>query len=252
MQNPDLEDLGNSMKSWGYIEIMKQNQECMRGNQKERVTGKFLRCVVVGLTILTLCLIAQSAKAIPITEISIPMGSAKYNIADHSFVISTYTEVVVFYEGFNMEKYEDSMFALDTKGLDWEVSPDNRTIKYDAHGGAGKINLLDVSDMFNPITLLAGELHGLQMTIVDPIMGVFEGTGNFAVLGGSLASDFGDNGGLATIGITFNVPFDFSDSFTAMANTTLHPKASIPDVTTLVLLGSAMLIGSLFGRKKAF
>jgi len=73
----------------------------------------------------------------------------------------------------------------------------------------------------------------------------------FSIEAGSLAPNFGDNGGFATIGIVFQVPFDFNNSFAAMANTKIYPT-SIPDATTLVLLGNAMLIGSLFGRKKAF
>lgn len=77
--------------------------------------------------------------------------------------------------------------------------------------------------------------------------------GLFRLRGGNLASDFGNSGGLATIGLAFQVPINFNNSFgSAMATTTLTPIASIPDVTTLVLLGSAMLIGGVYGRKKVF
>lgn len=236
---------------------MKQNQECGAGNQKERVTGKFLRCVLVGLTILTLCLIAQSAKALPIKEIGIPMLGTKYNYEDHVFSISGLSDVTVFYEDSKTDYSANFTLTTkgSTKGLLWNMTSDGKHVTYSSsNSGTGRMSLVhdDGSNYGLGTLLLGGELQHLEMTIVDSTSGLYKGTGMFSVVAGTLASDFGENGGLATIGIAFKVPINFNNSFTAMANTKIYPIASIPDVTTLVLLGSAMLIGSLFGRKKAF
>jgi hypothetical protein len=220
----------------------------------ERVTFNFIRYVLIGLSVLIFNLIAivQSANAVPITKIVIPVLGTQYNIDTHQFLISgiSYGTTIFNESG---ENTLAGMFALDTGSLESTISSDGTMITYTANsGGMGRMSLEDNSIYPRP-SLLYGDLQYLRLEIIDSIAGTFGGTGIFSVEGGDLASDFGDNGGLATIGLAFQVPINFNNSFgSAMATTTLTPIASIPDVTTLVLLGSAMLIGSLFGRKKAF
>jgi len=137
--------------------------------------------------------------------------------------------------------------VLDTYGLDAVISDDYLTATYTGNGGTVEIRDASVDDY-----LLRGELQSLRLEIIDPDLGYFTGEGHFWVTGGSLKDDFGAVGGLATIGLSWNVPASFETPFAAMANTKLYPKASIPDATTLVLLGSAMIGVGVFGRKKAF
>lgn len=228
---------------------MKQNQECMRGNQKERVTGKFLRCVVVGLTILTLGLLAESVEALQITVIDVPMVGANYNNITKDFYISGRPSGLfqVIHDDGTMDSYNNIRFNIDTYGLDAVISDDYFTATYTGNGGTVEIRDASVDNY-----LLRGELRSLRLEIIDPDLGYFTGEGHFLVTSGSLMDDFGTVGGLATIGLSWNVPASFETPFAAMANTKLYPKASIPDATTLVLLASAMLIGGVFGRKKAF
>lgn len=237
----------NGMKSWRYIETMKQNQECGAGNQKR--TGKFLKCLLVGLSILTLGLLAESVEALQITVIDIPMVGANYNGTDFYISGRPSGTVQVIHDDGSMDSYNNIRFNLDTVDLDAVISDNYLTATYTGSGGT-----VEILDSDTKGYLLIADLKNLRLEIIDPNLGCFTGEGDFLVTGGTLNDVFGSVGGLATIGLSWKVPASFEMPFYAMANTKLYPEASasIPDVTTLVLLGSAMLIGSLFGRKKAF
>lgn len=216
------------------------------------MTGKFLRCVAVGVSILTLGLLAESVEAVPITVIDVPMVGANYNNITKDFYISGRPSgiVQVIYDDGTMDSYSNIRFDLDTYGLAAVISDDYLTATYTGYEGTVEIRDANVDDNGY---LLRGKLQSLRLEITDPDLGYFTGEGHFLVTGGSLMNDFGTEGGLATIGLSWNVPASFETPFAAMANTKLYPEASIPDATTLVLLGSAMLIGGgVFGRKKVF
>lgn len=162
---------------------MKQNQECGAGNQKR--TGKFLKCLLVGLSVLTFNLIAivQSANAVPITKIVIPVLGTQYNVDNHQFLISGISYgTTVFYE--SGENTFAGMFALDTGSLESTISPDGTMITYTANsGGRGRMSLEDNSSYPRP-SLLYGDLQYLRLEIIDSIAGTFGGTGTFSVKGG--------------------------------------------------------------------
>ena len=173
------------------------------------MTVKTPKRIMAGLLILASSLIAQSAKAVPITEIGIPMLGTTYDTSDHTFKISGLSDVQVFYDG-SPPVYYNANFILDTSGLDWMISDEGRTITYSAgNPGTGAIDLRDADAGFSP--LFTGSLTSLEMTIVDPVLGLFQGTGNFWVIDGTLADDFGNNGGLGTAGIAFRAPFNFNN-----------------------------------------
>lgn len=200
-------------------------------------------------TTLAICILAwaSSAMAVPITKISIPMVGANFNNNTKDFVISGLSNgLLVSYEDSTWNASSGSIF-LNTSGLDSQITNNNKTITYTMNGNSGKLDLLD--NNYSP--LLLGSLEYLQMTIIDPFEGSFVGSGSFLITGGSLASDFGTNGGLATIGIAFNVPLDFSSSFAAMANTTLYPEpVATPEPSTILLLGSGLLGLVGYNRKR--
>ena len=238
------------MKSIEYKKMMMKNKKSGQGSQK--MTGKILKCVVVGLSILTLGLLAESVEALPITVIDIPMVGANYNNITKDFYISGRPSgtVQVIHDNGTMDSYNNIRFDLDTYGLDAVISGDFLTATYTGSGGTVEIRDASVGpDDPDFGYLLRGELQSLRLEITDPDLGYFVGEGDFLVTGGSLMDEFGTAGGLATIGLSWNVPASFETPFAAMANTKLYP---IPDATTLLLLGSAMLIGGVFGRKKVF
>jgi hypothetical protein len=183
---------------------MKQNQEGMGGNQ--RVTGKkFLRCVLVGLSILTLGLLAESVEAVSITVIDVPMVGANYNNITKDFYISGRPSglVQVIHDDGTMDSYNNIRFDLDTYNLAAVISDDYLTAIYTGSGGTLEIRDASVSENGY---LLRGELQSLQLEITDPDLGYFTGEGHFLVTSGSLMDDFGTVGGLATIGLSWNVP----------------------------------------------
>jgi hypothetical protein len=221
---------------------------------------KIAKFVVVGFFVTAFSLIAQSAKALPIIdEINIPITSATFNSFTGDFTISgrPTSQVSFFYNDGrqpNPETFPSTtviIFDLSTIGLAHQISLDGSTIEYSSTGLFGDISLFDRTNLSS---ILEGELKSLTMTIIDPGLGAFEGSGSFDVTGGSLANDFGANGGLATIGISFTVPADFNNSFAALANTKLFPDpptASIPDASIMWLLGPAFIVLGVLGRRKS-
>jgi hypothetical protein len=71
----------------------------------------------------------------------------------------------------------------------------------------------------------------------------------FNVFGGTLDSDFGNQGGLVTIGLSFSVPSDFTRSFGGFATTQPFP-VQVPEPSTSILCGIVLLGLGVFSRKK--
>jgi len=92
--------------------MMKKNQECGVGNQKR--TGKFLKCLLVGLSVLTLGLLAESVEALQITVIDIPMVGANYNNMTEDFYISGRPSgtVKVIHDDVTTDSYNNIRFNL--------------------------------------------------------------------------------------------------------------------------------------------
>ena len=193
---------------------------------------------------------ASSAMATPITDMSIPMLGASYNHLTGDFTISGVTPSLVVTYGDSTSTTYYGNFVLGTTGLHSKITNNGKTITYTKDSSnTGQVDLLDASDGYS--ALLLGDLQFLEMTIIDPAMGLFEGLGHFSVTGGSLWPDFGSSGGLATIGISFNMPLDFNSPFAAMANTRLYPKAAAtPEPSTILLLGSGLLGLVGYNRKR--
>ncbi len=183
---------------------------------------------------------AQSTKAASITNIGIPITSATYNGSTGDFIISgrPSSDVIVTYEDNTTTSFDFTIFNLSTNGMSSTVSSDGSMIDY-IENSVGNITLLDGNAGFNQI--FTADLISLSMNIIDPRLGAFEGTGSFIVTGyPPLSTEFGTNGGIATIGISFTVPADFYNGFAALANTTLFPLY-VPEPTTMLLLGFGLV-----------
>ncbi len=135
------------------------------------------------------------------------------------------------------------------------MSPDGLTIDFSStNGGVGSIALRESLPNFVLEDRLLGQFKDLSMTVVDPALGLFDGSGNFRVTGGSLAADFGDNGGLVTIGLTFQVPANFNSGFIAVASTRLFPQvpnSGIPEPASLLTWIGLALAGAVGYRRRA-
>ena len=205
-------------------------------------------------TILTFGILAWagSAMAALITDISVPMLGATYNNLTGDFTISGVSPIVVVsYDDSTQGTYYGN-FLLGTSGLTSVITNQGKTITYTidpSTGNTGQLDLLDAASSYDP--LLLGCLESLEMTIIDPVLGLFTGLGVFSVVGGALAADFGANGGLATVGIAFNMPLDFFNPFAAMANTTLYPNNHpVPEPSTILLMGTGLLGLVGYNRKR--
>ena len=194
---------------------------------------------------------ASSAMAALITDISVPTMGVTYNASTRDFVVSGFSSTVgVRYEDLTQEAYFGS-FVLGTTNMNSVISNQGKTITYTMGNNGGQINLQKIEADYSYTPLLIGSLESLEMTVINPVLGLFEGLGCFSVTGGSLASDFGANGGLASVGISFNMPLDFYSSFAGIANTNLYPQAShVPEPSTILLLGSGLLGLVGYGRKR--
>lgn len=151
-------------------------------------------------------------------------------------------------------------FHLSTTGLDSILLSGGQKIDYSSSGGSGLLYL----GKFGSPSSLEGELLSFSMEIIDPLNGLFEGSGFFDVTGGSLASDFGASGGLASIGLSFRIPADFNSPFWSAVTTTLYSEetagvtadpsggggvAAVPESgSTTIVLGLGLLFLGLFSR----
>ncbi len=183
---------------------------------------------------------AQSTKAASITNIGIPITSATYDSSTGNFIISgrPSSDVIVTYNDTTSTSFGFTIFNLSTNGMSSTVSSDGSTINY-IENSVGNITLLDGNAGFDEI--FTADLIGLSMNIIDPRIGAFEGTGSFIVTGfPPLSTEFGTNGGIATIGISFTVPANFNNGFAALANTTLFPLYVL-EPTTMLLLGFGLV-----------
>lgn len=202
-----------------------------------------------------LLLATQTASAATIDEIDIPITGATYNVANGDFTISgrPSSDVAVFYNDGstpNPVRYGFVIFNLSTIGMDSTVSADGSSIQYDANGSVGDLSMLDGDDGFS--VLFQAELVSLSLDIIDAGLGAFAGSGSFLVSGGSLADDFGAEGGVTSIGISFTVPVDFNSSFAALANIQLGPGAgsgsggggdpTIPEPAAALVFGIGLLL----------
>ncbi len=223
--------------------------------------AKIFKCMVLVVFILTIGLHhVEDVGAQNINVIDIPMVGSNYNNLTGQFFISgrPASTVKVFYEDGNVGSYNNVRFDLDTYNLVSLISPDYLTATYtlDSAGLGGTVELIDKD---NPnVDLLIGRLVNLELKIIDPNLGAFKGTGYFDVTDGTLYNDFGGLGGLATIGISWNVPASFETPFAAMTNTKLYPypPISVPDEPNMLLLwslslgGGGLVAGFLRLRKK--
>ena len=213
--------------------------------------SKICKFAVITVFVGILGLVAQSAKATPIKDISIPMLGVTYNSMSHDFAISGFSsDLSVSYED-STETVYTGLFVLGTSGMSSEMSNEGKTIAYT---GTGDIDLLNLSDYSK---LLVGSLESLEMTVINPTLGLFEGLGHFSVTEGSLAADFGDYGGLASVGLSFNMPLNFLSSFVGIANTNLYPDvpdspqaSHAPEPSTILLMGTGLLGLAGYGRKR--
>ena len=194
---------------------------------------------------------ASSAMATPISDITVPTLGVTFNSISRDFIISGFSSsVAVGYEDSTQEAYFGS-FVLGTTGLNSVISNQGKTITYtvdSSTGMTGKVDLVDVDDSYSE--LIIGSLVSLEMTVINPVLGLFEGLGFFSVMGGSLASDFGDSGGIASVGLSFNMPLDFYSSFAGIANTRLYPETQAPEPSTILLMGSGLLGLVGYNRKR--
>ena len=198
-----------------------------------------------------------SASATQITGISAPMLGASYNHLTGDFTISGVSPSVgVNYGDSTLNETYYGNFLLGTTGLSSVISNGGKTITYTMDPLTGNTGgHLDLRDAGSGYTeLLIGNLESLEMTIINPVLGLFEGLGHFLVMGGSLESDFGANGGLATVGISFNMPLDFYNPFAAMANTNIYPDSSsatpVPEPSTILFMGAGLLGLVGYSRKR--
>ena len=218
------------------------------------MTSKIFKFAVITVFVVISGLFAQSAMAAQITGISVPMLGASYNNLTGDFTISGVSPSVVVSYGDSTNVTYYGNFLLGTTGLNSVISNKGKTITYTVDTSIGNTGRVDLRDAANSYTeLLIGNLERLEMTIINPVLGLFEGEGFFSIMGGSLESDFGANGGLASVGISFNMPLDFYSSFAAMANTNLYPDsqpAHTPEPSTILLMGSGLLGLVGYSRKR--
>ena len=143
-------------------------------------------------------------------------------------------------------------FSLNTGTLTGIITENDTKIAYNSDGTT--FGIVSVTDQLNTpdSPYLSGSLNYLELEIVNQELGHFEGTGRFDVTGGSLANDFGNNGGLATVGISFDLPSDFSSGFFAVGNTKLFPEAVGAPEPSSIAVGSIGLLslGIMIWRRK--
>lgn len=159
----------------------------------------------------------------------------------------------------DVTRFRSAQFQLSTVGMDSPATSDPATSKFwDGTSNPGLISILDNS---TSTSLLTGELMTLSLSIVNPSLGLITGTGSFAVTGGSLASQFGGDGILETVALSFTVPTSFlGTSFNVISTSRLTASTgsggseSLPEAPAfMVWLGLISVIGigaSLSFRKR--
>ncbi len=153
-----------------------------------------------------------------------------------------------------------SQFQLSTSGMTPVATADPNVSRIWAatSSNPGTIALLDSQ---TSSTVLTGQLMGLSLDVANPASGLIEGAGSFAVTGGSLAGDFGSDGVLETVALSFALPVGFSSDFTVFANSVLASTSpsgdsgAVPEASAFVVwlgLIGVMAVGtSVFARRKA-
>ena len=220
--------------------------------------SQFLNGLIATLLLTMVSWLEPIAEAAPvIDEIVAPIVGVTYNGTDFSISGRPASDVQVLYNDGrdpNPELYDFTVFSLSSSGLDGVISSVNAPgdhIDYTSSGTFGNISLLNGNTGFSP--LLVGDLQALSLEIVNPGLGLFEGSGDFLVTGGTLADDFEEVGGLATIGISFVVPNSFNDPFAALANTKLFPNyvAPVPEPSLAAVTSVGLLsLGLMVWRRK--
>jgi len=199
-----------------------------------------------------------SANAVPIEEIEIGTIGGNYNGTTHRYQTSgdPFGGATVRYDDSSSTLFADASFKLNTLAMAASISLDGLSISYI---GSGSIVLreadLDEFDAVPGALLLSANLTSLSMQLTGG--GLYTGTGQFSVTGGSLASDFGATGGVGTFGLsTRGGGTDFNHDFGGFVNVFLSaalpgtPGTNVPDGgLTLSLLGMGLLSISAGYRK---
>ena len=220
-------------------------------DQNMKKTNRISQIFSFSLIAATCCI---SVNAVPITGIEVSTIGGNYNATTHDYrtVGGPVNGATVRYDDSSSSQIIDAAFTLRTSVggvvMANTISADGLTISY---SGLGTILLKNTDDT----VALSANLLSLSMQLTGG--GLYSGTGQFAVTGGSLAADFGALGGIGSFGLsTRGGGTDFNHDFGGFVNVFLTAQLpGVPGVPdggwTLSLLGISMLSLSAGYRKFA-